>query len=362
MSRNSRSALRPEHLGIVIVHFGEKFRTYECLDSFIRSIMWLKKYKPDIMITILVIDNSGNLDLRTYNIGNDIEIRIFKPKRNLGYAGACYIATNLIRSATLFIFSNNDIILREDSLSNLIKAMEALPDAGLIQPLVIAKGSSKIDSMGSTCSTIMHGFNYANWPIKPIGRFSIREGLDVMEVFGVDGMFFMLKREVWEKTGGWDPIFFMFNEDGLLSWKSRLMGYKNYVVLNSVTYHERGGTAKGYFIKRDPIFPSYYISRNKILSILYVYDGAWLILYFFASILFEFIKNVMLSLRNRSALSIYHYLKALKFVLSNSRHIITERAKVHRKINPKYFLKNGYILSLSTSLALILRHRRYIFQ
>ena len=54
----------------------------------------------------------------------------------------------------------------------------------------------------------------------------------------------MISSRVWEQVNGWDPDFFMFNEDSLLSWKLRLFGYRNYVALDSVILHERGGTVR----------------------------------------------------------------------------------------------------------------------
>jgi len=356
------SETKAERLGIVIVHFGDdKLRTVKCLDSFIRAASWLKEKKPLIETSIIVADNSGNLNLDKYR-SLCCDVRHFNPGRNLGYAGACYVAAKLLADCSLLLFSNNDIILRETSLLNLIETMKSLPDVGAIQPLVLVEGSSKVDSVGSTCNALMHGFNYSNWPVKPIRKFSLKNGLKVMESFGVDGMFLMLSRRAWEEVGGWDPEFFMFNEDGLLSWKLRLRGYRNYVALNSVVYHERGGTAEGYYlmknpsyVKKNPVFSSYYTSRNKMLSILYVYADLWVVIYFSVSVLFEFVKNFMLSLKNKSALNLYYYFKALTFILSRHSHVTFERSKALRKFEARYFIKQGYILPFWASISLLLK-------
>jgi N-acetylglucosaminyl-diphospho-decaprenol L-rhamnosyltransferase len=353
---------KAEWLGIVIVHFGDnKLRTAKCLDSFIKASSWLKENKPFIKISIIVADNSGNLDQENFK-SSCCEIRHFNLGKNLGYAGACYEAAKLLPECSILMFSNNDIILRETSLLILLETMESLPDVGAIQPLVLIEGSSKVDSMGMTSNALMQGFNYSNWPIKPIRTFVLENKLKVLESFGFDGMLFMLRRRTWEEVKGWDPRFFMFNEDSLLSWKLRMRGYTNYVALNSVVYHERGGTAEGYYLKKNPLFSSYYTSRNKMLSVLYIYEGTWLIIYFFASILFELVKNFMLSVKNRSALNLYYYCKALTFVLSNRRHVISERSNIFRKIGPRSFVKQGYTLPLLTSLAWLLKRRNDILE
>lgn len=359
-SEETASPEKTERLGIVIVHFGDnKLRTFKCLESFIKAASWLKKNKPFIETSITVADNSGNLNLENY-CSLHCDIRHFNPGSNLGYAGACYSAAKLLEDCSMLIFSNNDVVLREDSLFNMLESMKSLPDAGAIQPLVLIEGSSKVDSIGLTFNPIMQVFNYCNWPIKPIRDFSLKNGAKALETFGVDGMLFMLSRRVWSQIDGWDPQFFMFNEDSLLSWKLRLRGYRNYVALNSVIYHERGGSAEGYYVKKKPIFPSYYISRNRLLSVLYIHEGTWLIIYFFESVILEFVKNLMLSIKNRSAMNLYYYFKALTFVLNKSEHVAYERGKVLRKFGARSFQKKGYVISLSKSFFWLFKRRKSI--
>ena len=348
---------KAERLGIVLVHFGDnKVRTTKCLDSFIRAASLLKENKPFIETSIIVADNSGNLNLENYK-PVCCDVRHFNPGRNIGYAGACYVAAKLLEDCSILLFSNNDVILNETSLLNLLESMKSLPNVGAIQPLVLIEGSSKVDSIGMTSSVLMQGFNYSNWPIKPIRKLVLENGLKVMESFGVDGMLFMLSGRTWDEVGGWDPQFFMFNEDSLLSWKLKLGGYNNYVALNSVIFHKRGGTAEGYYVKKNPILSSYYTSRNKMLSILYVYEGLWVPIYFSSSVIFEFVKNFMLSRKNKSAINLYYYFKALTFILSRHSHITSERSKVLRKFGATYFIEQGYILSFWSSMRLMLKRR-----
>lgn len=349
------------HLGIIVVHFGEVSRTINCIYSLAKAIQMLKSSYP-MRVSVLIVDNSGNLSLEDNRSLEDFEIRCLKSEKNLGYAGACYIGAKLLKDSSLLLFSNNDVVFSEDSLTQLLRTLDSLPEAGAVQPLVLTKNGLRVDSAGLTCNGIMHGFNYSNWPIKPPNKCFTANGVKVMECFGIDGMAFAIRKKVWDEVGGWDPTFFMFNEDGLLSWKLRLRGYKNYVALSSIIYHERGGTAKGYFTKKEPIFPSYYISRNKILSILYVHEGILLVAYFFLSLFFEFAKNLVLSVKNRSGINIYYYFKALTSVLRNRKHIVDERKKVFRKYSARYFLKKGYILSLKTSIGWLLKRRETILE
>lgn len=347
--------METERLGIIIVHFGETLRTVKCLGSFISAASKLKKNR-NVKISIIIGDNSGNFRLENTRY-SCCEVKHLDFGKNLGYAGACYEAAKLLDDCSKLLFSNNDVILNENSLFNLLETMQSLRNVGAIQPLVLAQGLAKVDSMGLTSNTLMHGYNYSNWPIKPIEKRILDGRLKVLETFGIDGMLFMINARVWKEVNGWDPEFFLFNEDSLLSWKLKLRGYSNYVALDSVIYHERGGIAEGYFVKKNPRFSSYYTSRNKILSVLYIYDSIWLVIYFFGCIIFEFSKNFLLSLRNKSALNLYYYFKALIFILSRHNHIILERSKVSRKFKARYYIKQGSILTFWSSMRLMLKRR-----
>ncbi len=48
----------------------------------------------------------------------------------------------------------------------------------------------------------MHGFDYSNWPIKPLRVLNLRNCLKVMEPFRIDGMMFAIKRRVWDYRDG----------------------------------------------------------------------------------------------------------------------------------------------------------------
>ncbi|MCW4047206.1 MAG: hypothetical protein NWE99_06555 [Candidatus Bathyarchaeota archaeon] len=350
-----------EMLGIALIHFGNQVRTRNCLNSLLKAASRLKEHVTSVKTSILIVDNSDNFNLENCQ-SESCEVMYYSPGKNLGFAGACCLAANLLKKCSILIFSNNDVILHENSLVNLFETMKELPEMGALQPLVILENSFKVDSLGLTSNALMQGFNYSNWSIHPIRTFVLENGLKVLESFGIDGMFFMISKEIWDETGGWDPEFFMFNEDSLLSWKLRLSGYKNYVALNSVIYHERGGTAEGRFLKKKSIFPSYYISRNKLLSVLYIHEGVWLLIYFLGAFFFEFAKNLLISLKTQSASNLYYYFKALIFILCRHKHIILERSKVRRSIGARSFLKQGYILSIPKSIALMLKRRKSVFE
>jgi len=132
------------HLGIIIVHFGEVPRTMNCLCSLAKAIEKLKSSYP-VRVSVLIVDNSGNLSLENNRSLGDFEVRCFKPEKNLGYAGACYIGAKLLKDSSLLVFSNNDVVFSEDSLAQLLKALDSLPEVGAVQPCLLYTSPSPRD-------------------------------------------------------------------------------------------------------------------------------------------------------------------------------------------------------------------------
>ena len=64
------------------------------------------------------------------------------------------------------------------------------------------------------------------------------------EVDVLTGAYMMVKKEVLEKTGGFDEQFFMYGEDIDLSYRVKQMGYKNYYLAGSSIIHFKGESTK----------------------------------------------------------------------------------------------------------------------
>lgn len=345
-------------IGVIIVHYGEVARTIKCIQSYVVSASRLAVLYPNFIVKIFVVDNSRNFIPHEFD--GLVTVEVLTPKHNLGYAGGVSFACKVAEDVNFYLISNNDLEVDRECLSELIKASLELPTVGAIQPLVFGHGKkgNSVDSLGSTTNPLMHCFGYSNWPISKQSDF-IQGTVKAREIFAVDGVLIFIASELWKKFQ-WDGAFFMFNEDILLSWRLEVAGFSNYLIHNAKVTHIRGGTAKGVFIKQNPVFPSYYISRNKLLSILYMYDPGWLIQYFVLALYFEFIKNFFLALRCRDGSHLYYFLKALLYLLKDSRHIRAQRMTTIRIKSSKQLLKEGRILSLKKSIELLVRMRRTI--
>lgn len=58
-----------------------------------------------------------------------------------------------------------------------------------------------------------------------------------LETSWISGACFVLKRSVFEETGGFDESIFMYGEDVDLSWHIRALGYRLQYVPAAITWH-----------------------------------------------------------------------------------------------------------------------------
>jgi GT2 family glycosyltransferase len=84
-----------------------------------------------------------------------------------------------------------------------------------------------------------------------LGYLSINEN---HEVDVLCGAFMMLKKEVAEKTNGFDTAFFMYGEDIDLSFRIQKLGYKNYYFSESSIIHFKGESATQQSFKHNKMF------------------------------------------------------------------------------------------------------------
>jgi len=349
--------IEPVSIGIIIIHYKNIDYTLKCVNSFKKAISRLTTTFRGIRVKILVVDNSFDFNSAFIEEnGYCKEIFVLQPNRNLGYAGGIVFGAKHLNDVDFYLFCNNDLTVEQNLLVELLIAYKLATKPGAIQPKVMSWDGSLIDSVGLTFSPLMHGFMYSHWSVKLPGKATD----SLQEVFGVEGMLIFISKKVWQKVGGWDPEFFMFGEDGLLSWKLRLAGFRNYVALKALAFHMRGGTVPGVLVKREPLYTSYYTSRNKLLSVLYLYKKDWLIKYFPLAVLFELSKNLFLTTYYRNIRYFTLFLSSFYYIWRNTNRIVENRRNILQQFNPNKFLMEKLILSLTDSIRLIIYKKEQI--
>jgi GT2 family glycosyltransferase len=231
-------------LSIIIVNYNVQYFIEQCLYSVQKAITGMNA-------EVIVIDNNSTDESVAYLQKNFSWIHLIRNKENSGYARANNQGLQAARGDYI-LFLNPDTILGEDCLASAIDILQQNNHAG-------ALGIRMIDGTGRFLPESKRGFPSPQASfyklsglvkIFPRSRAIARYYMGWLpeqennEVDVLSGAFMMVKKEVLEKTGGFDEQFFMYGEDIDLSFRVRQAGYKNYYLGKSSIIHFKGESTK----------------------------------------------------------------------------------------------------------------------
>jgi GT2 family glycosyltransferase len=229
-------------LSIIIVNYNVKKLLEACLHSVQKAIV-------NIEAEVIVVDNASS----------DNSVRHLKPlfpsftfiqnTSNEGFAKANNkgLATS---TGKYILFLNPDTVIPADSILKCIGFMES-------HPLTGALGVKMFDGEGRYLPESKRGFPsplVSFWKLSgvirifPHSKFFSKYYMGHLdyetdhEVDVLSGAFMMVKKEVLDKTGGFDERFFMYAEDIDLSYRIQKAGYKNYYFAGTSIIHYKGAS------------------------------------------------------------------------------------------------------------------------
>jgi GT2 family glycosyltransferase len=260
-SKNSEKMENPLNLplvSIIILNYngGEMF--LNCL----RSV--LKTEYPSY--EVVVVDNGstdGSIDVAEQMFSR---VRCIKNNRNLGFCVGNNMGIKETRGEYIVLLNNDTVV----SQNWLIKLMEEVIKigTGFFNPKILLMDNPKIiDSVGNNLQ--LAGFGLP----RGLGEIDKGQYNRVEEVAYANGTCLLVARNVIEKIGMLDPVFFAYNEDVDWCWRGRMFGIKSYYVSSAVVYH-KWGASWGRVNKKK----FYFLERNRIITILKNYSKRSLIL------------------------------------------------------------------------------------
>jgi len=143
----------------------------------------------------------------------------------------------LKRSADYILLLNNDTVVERNFLDILINYAERNKDFGILSPKILYYNSDKIWSMGG-CISYLTGLAIM------IGKGKNSEEYNkIIEPDFVTGCAMLIKREVIEKVGMLDPVYFAYYEDVDYCFRVKNVGYKIRVIPKSIVWHKKSASA-----------------------------------------------------------------------------------------------------------------------
>jgi GT2 family glycosyltransferase len=233
----------------VILNWKRADLTLKCLRS-------VRHHAPDVVP--LVVDNASD-DGSVEQIRDEAPgVEILRNDTNRGYAGGNLAGGNRAfeMGAQAALILNNDVELGHACTDALIGAALADPQRGIVAPVSLKPGDHRVIDM-HTASVDLHRMD-----VTAHGRGTGRMPTEDQESDYAPGSSFMITKEAWKRTGGFDERFFLVWEDVDLCLRVAKAGLKRpLIVANAHVFHEGSSTFGG---AETPLY-RYFLARNSYL-------------------------------------------------------------------------------------------------
>lgn len=234
-------------ISIVIINYKSSALVLDCIESI---YMHTKEHRFEI---ILVDNNSGD-NCRQLVHEKYPEVIWLQMGYNAGF-GRANNAGFKIAKGEFILLLNADTVILDGAIDKCVNLLKKHPEASgggvqLLNPDLSKQISGAYDVKGGLNSLLPLPYtgNIVRW----LGRVvktdapSITDFTDATEIDWIVGAFIMVKKTALEKSGYFDPDFFMYSEEIEWCWRLRKNG-KLLLFSEPKVIHLLGGTSNDYY-------------------------------------------------------------------------------------------------------------------
>ena len=255
----------PSSLQISIVTYQPDLALLErTLDSLGIAIEAAQDARVLKTVHVALIDNSGDRGIaeRVIELGRvrftdtAVHVMFLHGHANIGYGAA----HNLVLHGTgadYHLVLNPDAELAADALVNAVRWLDAHPEVGALAPAVADDAGNRqylCKRYPAVVDLVLRGFAprfVQRLFARRLARYEMRDIVDAVpprDAIGVpvmSGAFLLARRDAIDRTGGFDPRFFLYFED--FDWSVRLnaVARNAFVPSVSIVHHGGGAARKG---------------------------------------------------------------------------------------------------------------------
>ena len=229
-------------LVVVVVNWNTGAQIRECLQSITTTLR-----NGFVLDQVIVVDNASSDGSADGLAGMNLPLVIVRNRTNRGFAAACNQAARM-SGAQYILFLNPDTRLLAQSLSTPIKFLQG-PDNEQIGIV----GIQLLDDQGvvtPTCARFltpgmvlrkMIGLEHlprSMWASHFMAEWDHRTSRTVDHVMGA---FFLVRKALFARLGGFDERFFVYLEDLDFSLRAKQAGFDSHYLADAQMYHKGGG-------------------------------------------------------------------------------------------------------------------------
>ncbi len=324
MARN----MSPESplVSIVVTTYNGITTISDCLDS-VKKLHWRH-------LEVIIVDNASTDGSREEAARVLPSARFLPLSVNKGYGAGCNAGAR-VAYGEIIVFLNQDVIVDAGFLDIIIGLMMADKDLGICGSVILSWDGNRLVSTGQlferwTGYAVDYGFGASKIDLRPLSG----------EVFSPNGAAFAVRKEAFERIGGFNEEFFMYFDETDLAWRARIAGLRVFCCSDASARH-----------KIDPrrahsAWARYYIDRNSLLSAVMNYELSSLVIFLPSSVIIRAVGILVLTLLGRRghARSMSRALNDFFALLPRSWK---ERGSVHtlRKLRDREVMRKAVLAS-----------------
>ena len=255
---------------------------------------------------VAVIDNGSTDGTQQYISATWPKVKILRTEKNLGYAGGLNFGLKYAfdqQKADYALTTNNDVRADQSLIGELVKVAEKDRTIGF------TIGMTYHYDRPGVLQSVGRSEHPITWKSFHLGYNEIDRGQynKVEERPFCDDIHWLIRRELYEKTGGYDPNFRFQAEDFDWQVRAKKAGYKIMFTPLAKIWHKGSVT-----IGKDSPFKAYYDFRNPTIVIMKYQDN-----HFFRRYFHYTMKNLFVSsLKNTVKLRWYYVYKQWRGLFS----------------------------------------------
>jgi GT2 family glycosyltransferase len=255
-------------LSIIIVNWNSTECLLDCLAS-------IEKTTRDIEYEIIVVDNAS-VDEPVHLISERFpSVQLIRSDLNLGFARANNLGSDFALGNHI-LFLNPDTLILGDSVSLMVRLMDADPRIGILGCRLLNPDLSLQTSAIQPFPTIFNQLLTLDWlkrrwprlPMWGMRPLFSNESSSVHEAEVVSGACMMIKEDIFKRVGGFSSEYFLYAEEMDLCRKVTYSGWRVCRAGDSKVIHLGGQSTK----KRGSTF-SHVVMRESVFKLLQKFRG-----------------------------------------------------------------------------------------
>jgi GT2 family glycosyltransferase len=228
-------------LSIIIVNYNSAEYVCTCIKT-------IYEQTKATRFQIIVVDNAS-YDACKKRLADEFpEVLFIQSHQNLGFGKANNMGAKYTAGKVL-LFLNPDTEIKEHAIDRLYAIFSTLEDPGSVGCRLLNSDGTFQKSCVQALPTVLNQILDADalMQLYPKSKLWGKAGLlkignGPVKVETVSGACLMIRKEVYDKVGGFSPDYFMYAEDRDLCFKTGSIGLNNYYVDDAIIVHHGGGS------------------------------------------------------------------------------------------------------------------------